>query len=111
MDDCVFCDDSLSDGQPTSKLRKKGCDGIKDAATSHESEKPVVPGQLVHVNCRKEYTKDQSIEAHKRKHPKKDVTSHCTTRSGESEFIYEKHCLFCGLPEFHAGKKTEYKHQ
>ena len=53
MDDCVFCSQSLGNGEQTTKLGAKGCDGISKANDLRQADISVAPGQVVHTKCRR----------------------------------------------------------
>ena len=55
MDTCVFCNKSLSDGEPTVVLRQRGCDGIEKGSIDRESELRTLVGQTVYVKFRRDY--------------------------------------------------------
>ena len=50
---CVICRENISDGQEKVKLTQKGCDGIHGASVSRGESLNIVPGQIVHKNCRR----------------------------------------------------------
>ena len=111
MNDCVFCNIPLSDGQPTATLMQKGCAGIMKACEARGSDITVTPGQTVHIQCRSEFTNPKSIQLYlKRKHSgEQEQQLQQTLRSEESSFSYKYDCIFCGCPDMYKGKKAEHK--
>ena len=104
----MFCNELLSDGQQTVTLTAKGCKGILSASEARESDILVMPGQLVHVDCRKVYTNPKSIEnSNKKRSADVSFDEKRTLRSKEKTFVYKHNCLFCGIPDVHGGKKIE----
>lgn len=105
MEDCCFCNQSLSDGRPTVELGVKGSDGVNLASKQRASNINVHPGQVVHVKCRRDFCEPNRIA--------KDVASkHVTVeeertslRSLQPLFDFKKHCMFCGQPAKYEGKK------
>lgn len=51
--ECVFCGRTLSGEEPTTKLREKGCEGIAKANVLRNCNITTVPGQVVHIKCRR----------------------------------------------------------
>lgn len=62
MDKCIFCEQPLSDGQATVTLTARGYNGIETADAEREGNIHVVPGQVVHVNCRRDYVNRNAIK-------------------------------------------------
>ena len=54
MDICVFCKESYGT-EPVTTLTAKGCEGIARACELRQETVTVVPGQRVHVKCRKAF--------------------------------------------------------
>jgi len=111
MDDCVFCSKSLGNGEQTTKLGAKGCDGISKANDLRQADISVAPGQVVHTNCRKDFCSQLSIERDNRK---RDCTGGSSVtvrarRSASSAFHYSEHCLFCGTPDKYQGRQKTHK--
>ena len=53
--------------QASAKLTQKGCETILKASEARGTVTTAVPGQKVHIECRKEHCRPSSIEAHNRK--------------------------------------------
>ena len=69
MSECVFCGIQTSDGAPTVKLTKKGCDGVLKANEQCNACITTVPGQVVHVKCWSRFINKHEIDLFtKRKH-------------------------------------------
>ncbi|KAH3786552.1 hypothetical protein DPMN_169273 [Dreissena polymorpha] len=52
---CCICHHAVEDNQG-SKLTVKGCSGINDASLKRQDNVQAVPGNFVHIACRKTYT-------------------------------------------------------
>ena len=113
VDKCVFCGGPLCGDEPTTTLGLKGCEGIAQANASRNESVITVPGQVVHTKCRKKFCSANSItSAVKRKlSGDSDSTNEtpCTRRSTTAEFVYERHCLFCGNGDKYAGKEKSHQ--
>jgi hypothetical protein len=111
MDTCVFCKESLSNGQPTANLGAKGCEGIAKANELRNSNISTVPGQVVHVTCRKDFCSSTSIASAKKRECEPAVSSStsCVRRSTSRTFKYIENCLFCGNPDKYQGREKSHK--
>lgn len=67
MEACVFCNQPLTNGQPTVVVRQKGSSGIQKAIEVRGDRLQVPPGQTVHQQCRKGYCNPNNIISYKRK--------------------------------------------
>jgi len=90
MDDCVFCSESLGNGEQTTKLGAKGCDGISKANDLRQADISVTPGQIVHTKCRKAFCSQLSIERDIRKR-----RYDCTGGSSGMHCACASICQFC----------------
>lgn len=106
MTECVFCGSKISDDALTVKLTQKGCKGILRASEQRNTVISVFPGQLVHEECRKQFTNPRKLQQYKNKQQKVQVG--CKRRSSAPSFSYKDHCLFCGVHDRYAGKKKEF---
>ena len=98
MEDCVFHNLPLSNGEATAVLGEKGCDGINRAAEARRESKDVQKGQRVHQMCRKDYCNPTRIASYI-KHLSTTETCDATTpllRSKDHKFSFQENCLFCG---------------
>ena len=59
---CCICEESTCDGKPTVVLQTKGSDGVNRASLQRGSDMRTVPGELVHVECRRKYCKPDNIQ-------------------------------------------------
>lgn len=59
---CILCNKDLQNGIPAVQLRERGCDGINKASTERETDIVTVPGQYVHVQCRRDYCNPNTIK-------------------------------------------------
>lgn len=112
MEQCIFCNESLSNGEPTVTLGQKGCDGIHKASEARMSDIKVIQGQVVHTKCRREHVNPNDIVSYNRKRAGDllQEEAHCSLRSStESTFSYKEHCLFCGCADVYDGRKLDYK--
>lgn len=106
---CIFCNKPLS-AEQTVTLTHKGCDGILKASQARDSNIHVLPGHIVHVKCRSDFTHPKNIEIHKRKCSAQPEHVQVKTRRSSTEtFRYKDDCLFCGNPDPYQGKKPEFK--
>jgi len=111
MDKCVFCEEPLSNGEPTSTLRIKGCEGIAKANELRNRNISTVPGQVVHVKCRKDFCSPQCIVSDNKKRGHDSAapsSSPCARRSTSMAFNYKENCIFCGVCD--AKKKNTNQH-
>ena len=110
MDVCIFCTQSLSNGEPTVTLGQKGCEGIERASVSRGSHIRTLPGQVVHVKCRSDHVNPNIIKTYNRKRTAGESSLVEETRSLRSTgtFDYKTDCIFCGCPDPYDGKKSEY---
>ena len=111
MDKCVFCEEPLSSGQTITTLRAKGCEGIAKANELRNSNITTVPGQAVHITCRKDFCSPTSIaSARKREYSSTDSSNApCVRRSKCPAFEYIENCLFCGNSAKYHGKEITHK--
>lgn len=112
-DKCVFCGTSLLSDEPTTTLGLKGCEGIAKANATRNENISTVPGQVVHTKCRKNFCSTTSISsALKRKSEgcsDESEETPCARRSTTAEFIYQEHCLFCGMSDRYGGKEKSHQ--
>ena len=106
MNECIFCESSLDNGQEVVTLVVKGCQGIAQASQIRESSITTLPGQRVHVKCRHRHCNKRRIEQSlKRSHDAEsdDSGAQVSLRSGELMFNFRENCLFCGhIDTFHS---------
>ena len=95
-DNCVICDQILSNGFPSVKLRQKGSDGINTASKERGSNVVTEVGQLVHVECRKLFTCQKRLSLDQKREKMQEPPPFCTLRSQTPQFKFNEHCLFCG---------------
>lgn len=103
----------LINWEPTVTLGQKGCDGIQRASEARMSDNYLIPGQVVHVSCRRRHTNPNEIHRYNRKRaggPLPEEKPHYSLRSSmDAAFKYKEHCLFCGCTDPYSGRKLEYK--
>ena len=57
MDECTICQKPIDGGTPTVRLGEKGCMGIHTTNINHTSPVEVKPGDTVHIQYRKDFTR------------------------------------------------------
>ena len=107
MAECVFCGNQMTDETLTVKITQRGCEGIHRASQQRNADLTVVPGQVVHAECRKKFTNPKRIAQNKKQQQAGIVG--CKRRSSAPSFSYKDHCLFCGVHDRYAGKKKKFK--
>jgi hypothetical protein len=60
METCIFCHKLLENGESTVKLGRKGCDNMNKISSENDNEISTSPGQIVHQDCRRDYTSSRS---------------------------------------------------
>ena len=93
---CGICGQLLTSSD-SNKITKKGCDAINAASRERKDDVLVEEGDLVHTECRKNYTHTHYISKRKvelrNENPspakKKSLRSH-------HSFDFRTQCLFCG---------------
>ena len=66
MNLCIFCGQSLDNGQDVVTLGIKGCQGIAEASRAQGSSINALPGQRVHSKCRHRHCSKKRIDIMKR---------------------------------------------
>lgn len=98
---CILCNQSMQDSNfPTVTLREKGCKGINEASSKRGDTIATVPGQKVHIECRKSYTNCNYIEQARNASGSADNEKRKSgvLRSAEQSFDFKSHCFYCGTP-------------
>ncbi len=108
---CVVCQKSITPDKSSSKLTKKGCDGINTASVARHSDICASPGQHVHKDCRQVFTNDRYIEQANRKRlgDKTPTSTKPSLRSSIGTFEYANQCLFCGQGDPRQGRDPQLK--
>ncbi|CAG2210631.1 unnamed protein product [Mytilus edulis] len=109
MDNCIFCDKLLENGEQTVKLGKKGCDNINKISSDRQQEILTVPGLSVHHDCRRDFINLKST----RWKTSVDVDTEISTperglRSSKPLFKFKENCLFCGQTAKNYKRKRGY---
>ena len=60
---CPICTKPVLQDEASARLTSKGCTSIQKASEARCSELRTVPGQIVHVDCRKDLTAKQIINS------------------------------------------------
>ena len=97
METCSICKETITDVEKTVVLTQKGSDSINLASVGHGIDLKIVPGEKVHVICRRNYCR--------RANSTKDVASkdeasekRSDLRSQQTPFNFQNQCMFCGQP-------------
>ncbi|KAK3097968.1 hypothetical protein FSP39_014885 [Pinctada imbricata] len=96
MDSCIIC--GGTEAGCLLKLREKGSRGINIASKKRRDTLNAIPGQSVHLDCRKNYTNPILINKYLKdslNNGQPDDTSVKLLRS-KDVFSFPDHCLFCG---------------
>ena len=82
METCIICDQSLSNGFPTSNCETttKGSDGINRASKARGSNVETQVGQCVHIQW-KEFIDSKRISNDQKRMTQQESPSFCTLRS------------------------------
>ena len=104
---CLICCQSLANGQDHVKLRQKGSDSINAANKVRLDNITFLPGQTVHVHCRKDYCNPIRIKLSLNKKPTQTVLSP-SLRSNTERFNFSTNCLFCAQRAKFVGRKRGY---
>ncbi|CAG2196498.1 unnamed protein product [Mytilus edulis] len=109
MDNCIFCDKVLENGEQTVKLGKKGCDNINKISSDRQQDITTVPGLTVHHDCRRDFIYLKST----RWKIVVDVDAETSTperglRSSKPIFKFKDNCLFCGQTAKNYKRKRGY---
>lgn len=103
---CIICNHTLDDGTKTVQLTQKGCDGINTACEKRKDVIFTIPGQLVHVECRKKYCNPNIIARDVKEQQQTNYSR--SLRSKTEAFAFTENCLFCGQFAKCDGKKRGY---
>lgn len=98
-DSCFICDKLLSEGKSVNVSR--GLQVLKNASIQRNDGKIEYLSTLnsvkVHIDCRKQYTSEHCITAHKRRLEDDEPSPSTLPRKPRTEpFNFAKLCLFCG---------------
>ena len=95
METCCICAKEITSSEQTVVLKEKGSIGINNASIQRGSSLITSPGDCAHVNCRRIYTKTESI-AHSKSSSVKVTHKRSQLRSLQPTFNFKEHCFFCG---------------
>ena len=104
----MFCNQPIEEASSTT-LTEKGCRGINKASAARKSSICCVPGQQVHLECRRKYCHPSEIS--KALNEAKQAGSTSATegrvlRSAEKmQFQFNSNCFFCGQPAKNRAKR------
>ena len=96
MEHCCLCFESTPNGKPVVTLTSKSSDGVNRASQERGNSLKCNSGDVVHVDCRRWYTKPDNI-ARDKKCPDQRTDRKNELRSA-NWFNFQDHCLFCGQP-------------
>ena len=100
---CGICKENIDCEKPCSRLTQKGSNSISIASKKRNDNLVVLPGQYVHVECRKQYCNPNVILRDAKNQGKSNDSR--LTRSRYDTFSFSKHCMFCGQPAKLDGRK------
>ena len=106
---CVICRQGVGGtGSLVSTLGEKGCVSINEASVTRGDSITSVPGDKVHKECRRTYTRRPEITTYTSpKDTEPSTGRERRTRSlSTGRFSYKTDCLFCGTPA-DVGKKRK----
>lgn len=107
---CPICCKPILENDKKSKLTAKGCESIEKGCETRGVPASVKPGEQVHINCRKEFCRESSIQYHNKKREDKPALGRKQAlRSIDKPFDYKRNCLFCGSGAIYDGKKKDFK--
>ena len=69
----MICSENINDGRAICKVHEKGVNRINAASKEKEESLRVIPGQILHSDCRAIYKNKKSIASAK----KKEVSGKC----------------------------------
>lgn len=61
MDKCRICNETIHDSKPTAVLHTKGSEVVNRVSAQRGSDFVTVPGERVHVTCRRNYCRADRI--------------------------------------------------
>ena len=73
MDNCIFCNKNIANGEATVKLGQKGCFTINRVSIEKHDNIFAVPNQRVHTDCRRDYINPNSTRWKKEEQDTKKV--------------------------------------
>ena len=89
MDECTICQKPVDGDTPTARLGEKGCIGIHATNINHFCPVELKPGDTVHIQCWKYFTRPKS------KILTTNNVSHKRILRSE-QFDFKSKCLLCG---------------
>ncbi|KAH3893813.1 hypothetical protein DPMN_017965 [Dreissena polymorpha] len=92
---CVICKEQ--DDRPVSKLGEKGCQGLSLAAKNYTDQIiEFVPGQFVHIDCRKKYCHPNKTSSRGKTASNLMSSPKIRQSTNGNTFDFGTKCLFCG---------------
>ena len=95
MEKCKICNESFIDENTLVVLRAKGSNGVNCASAQRGSRLVTIPGDRVHIECRRSYCKAENIVRDNVIPSLQQPLIKHSLRS-EENFNFQEHCLFCG---------------
>ena len=93
-EECVICKKTLIDTDDQQTLKKKGAESLVADGV------PCKPGDIVHYDCRKTFTRNKSNAARKSdllcESPEVHQTFKRCLRKDSTEFDFQTNCFLCG---------------
>ena len=96
---CAICMESVDGGgSSVSTIRERGSSATNRASDRRKDIIHTVPGQMVHIECRRKYCKADQIAMVVRQEQPQPSTSRDRhiLRSSEEGFSFKTDCIFCG---------------
>ena len=96
---CAICKESVDGGgSSVSTIRERGSSAINRASDRRKDGIHTVPGQMVHIECRRKYCNADQIAMVVRQEQPQPSTSRDRhiLRSSEEGFSFKTDCIFCG---------------
>ena len=97
---CPFCKESLQNGKDTVSLKEAGIKTVNASSVRRGVDLLVSTGDVVHVECRRNFTNEKNIKIFCRKRQEDNPNAveglvSIKRRSQGSHFSFATHCFFC----------------
>ena len=94
-------------GKDINTLSKKGTNAINKVCVLKELGIHVSEGQQVHINCRKDFTREEYIYKKRKATDEEALCSSKRLSPSELKFDIKSNCIFCCTPDPYKGWKNE----
>ena len=102
---CAICNEYIKDRKKASVLESKGCDSLTEASKKRGTTLNVTVGDLVHQDCRRQYTNPNVIKRESSAITQENFSRR--HRSVDPQFSFSPNCYFCGQEATLNGKKKD----